>query len=72
MEGEDEDSDEPRSIQQPAGMAESFSGSRFFHEPADMRYSAHIISFWIGATATLETVEKGSEAEKAGLLSGIP
>lgn len=72
MEGEDEDSEEPRAFNnRPAWQRACVLVAGSFMNLLTCVILLMIISFWIGtATTTLDTVEKGSAAEKAGLLSG--
>ncbi len=72
MEGEDEDSEEPRAFNnRPAWQRALVLVAGSFMNLLTCVILLIIISFWIGAaTNTLDTVEKESAAEKAGLLPG--
>ncbi len=72
MEGEDEDSEEPRAFNnQPAWQRALVLAAGSFMNLLTCVILLIIISLWIGAaTTTLGTVEKGSAADKAGLLPG--
>ncbi len=73
MEGEDEDSEEPRAFNnRPAWQRALVLVAGSFMNLLTCVILLIIISFWIGAaTNTLDTVEKESAAEKAGLLPEI-
>ncbi len=72
MEGEDEDSEEPRAFNnRPAWQRALVLVAGSFMNLLTCVILLIIISFWIGAaTNTLDTVEEGICSEKAGLLPG--
>ncbi|MBE6610253.1 MAG: RIP metalloprotease RseP [Ruminococcaceae bacterium] len=72
MEGEDEDSDEPRALNnQPAWQRACILAAGSVMNFITCVILLIIIAFWVGtATTTIDSVAEGSPAEKAGIVSG--
>lgn len=72
MEGEDEDSDEPRALNnQPAWQRACILAAGSVMNFITCVILLIIIAFWVGtATTTIDQVAKDSPAEKAGIVSG--
>ncbi|MCF0143561.1 MAG: RIP metalloprotease RseP [Firmicutes bacterium] len=72
MEGEDEDSDEPRAFNnQPAWQRACVLAAGSFMNLLTCIVLLMVVAFYVGtATTTIDAVQPGSPAEKAGILSG--
>ena len=72
MEGEDEDSEEPRALNnQPAWQRACILAAGSFMNFITCVILLIVIAFWVGtATTTIDQVVEGSPAEKAGIMNG--